>query len=177
MENYYSGETLHIVGNTVFVHSGETNLKNRRLVLWFWFSCSLDDKFQGKKQDDLMCACTVCILNMLLLSPAGQTQHCMPPSLCPNWFSFVRKVNIIKNRCGWNRANSLFSVVSYVCMDFFPQITSSVLLKTAQQDPSKPCWPSTKQIGSREQEVQLQSRSKMPKKKGHQLRKLRNMWE
>lgn len=56
---------------------------------------------------------------MLLLSPAGQTQHCTASSLCVLiCFSSARKVNIIKNRCGRNRANS-FSSVSELCLHAF----------------------------------------------------------
>lgn len=77
-----------------------------------------------------VCVCLrlyVCILNMLLLSPAGRTQHCTLPSLV-SWFVFgfffllrrEKKVNIIKNRCGWNRANSFSSVMNYVVHGFLP---------------------------------------------------------
>lgn len=108
----------------------------------------------------MLCLYMFCILNMLLLSPAGQTRHCTPSSPGPDLFFFARKVNIIKNRCGWSRANSFSSVMNYVCMDFLPQITSSGLLMTAQQNPSKPCWLSGEQIDSRGQKEQLWSRDK-----------------
>lgn len=105
-------------------------LINKMLKYWgfgsVWPVCALC------VQAIYICVCVwlrlyVCILNMLLLSPAGRTQHCTLPSLV-SWFVFgfffllrrEKKVNIIKNRCGWNRANSFSSVMNYVVHGFLP---------------------------------------------------------
>ena len=113
-----------------------------------------------------ICVCLhlyVCILNMLLLSPAGRTQHCILPSLL-SWFGlgfFVffwlrwkkKKVNIIKNRCGWNKQLLLCHELCCAWVSS-AQITSNGLLMTTQHKSEKnPAGTTEKQTDCRDEKV------------------------
>ena len=113
-----------------------------------------------------ICVCLhlyVCILNMLLLSPAGRTQHCILPSLL-SWFGlgfFVffwlrwkkKKVNIIKNRCGWNKQLLLCHELCCAWVSS-AQITSNGLLMTTQHKSEKnPAGSTEKQTDCRDEKV------------------------